>query len=119
VSVEWLPKLSRLTKTGRSIRRVSSPRTPLIALAVDLVGTDDPSVFATQIPALTTRGRVCRSFEECQRLLDESLNINYNGPDGITELLVVGHPARARFDVFAFDETGRGVFEQSIVASRL
>ena len=89
----------------------------LIALAVNLVGTDDPSVFATQIPALTTRGRVCRSFDECKRLLDESLNINYNGPDGITELLVVGRPARARFDVFAFDETGRGVFEQSIVAS--
>ncbi|MDA3032094.1 MAG: ABC transporter substrate-binding protein [Actinomycetota bacterium] len=91
----------------------------LIALAVDLVGTDDPSVFSAQIPALTTRGRVCRSFDECKSLLDESLNINYNGPDGITELLVVGHPARARFDVFAFDETGRGVFEQSIVASRL
>jgi len=91
----------------------------LIALAVDLIGTDDPSVFSAQIPALTTRGRVCRSFDECKSLLDESLNINYNGPDGITELLVVGHPARARFDVFAFDETGRGVFEQSIVASRL
>ncbi len=91
----------------------------LIALAVDLVGTDDPSVFSAQIPALTTRGRVCRSFDECKSLLGESLNINYNGPDGITELLVVGHPARARFDVLAFDETGRGVFEQSIVASRL
>ena len=91
----------------------------LIALAVALVDTDDPSVFSAQIPALTTRGRVCRSFEECKQLLDENLNINYNGPDGITELLVVGHPARARFDVFAFDETGRGVFEQSIIASRL
>ena len=91
----------------------------LIALAVALVDTDDPSVFSAQIPALTTRGRVCRSFEECSELLDESLNINYNGPDGITELLVVGHPARARFDVFAIDETGRGVFEQSIIASRL
>ncbi len=91
----------------------------LIALAVDLVDTDDPSVFSAQIPALTTRGRVCQSFDECRDLLDQSLNINYNGPDGITELLVVGHPARARFDVFAFDETGRGVFEQSIIASRL
>jgi branched-chain amino acid transport system substrate-binding protein len=90
----------------------------LIALAVDLVGTDDPAVFAKQIPALTTRGRVCRSFDECRKLLDESLNINYNGPDGITELLVVGHPARARFDIFAYDETGRGVFEQSIDALR-
>lgn len=91
----------------------------LIALAVELVGTDDPSVFSAQIPALTTRGRVCRSFDECKQLLDESLNVNYNGPDGITELLVVGYPARARFDVFAFDETGRAVFTQSIVASRI
>jgi len=81
----------------------------LIALAAYAVDSDDPADFATQIPSLTVGGRVCTSFEACVELLDEPLDINYNGPDGITELLVVGDPARARFDVFSFDSTGRTV----------
>jgi hypothetical protein len=51
-------------------------------------------------------------------LLDEPLDINYNGPDGITELKVSGDPRRARFDVFRFDNTGRAEFIQSLVAER-
>ncbi len=90
----------------------------LISLAVHAVGSDDPAKFAQQIPALTVGGRVCGSYEACAELLDELLDINYNGPDGITELLVVGDPARARFDVFDFDETGRAEFDQAIVATR-
>lgn len=90
----------------------------LIALAAHSVDSDDPAEFASQIPALTVGGRVCSSFETCAALLDEPLDINYNGPDGITELLVVGDPARARFDVFSFDDTGRAVFEQAVIATR-
>jgi len=81
----------------------------LIALAAHKVDSDDPADFASQIPSLTVGGRVCTSFEACADLLDEPLDINYNGPDGITELLVIGDPLRARFDVFGFDTTGRTV----------
>ena len=90
----------------------------LIALAAYAVDSDDPSDFANQIPSLTVGGRVCTSFESCAELLDEPLDINYNGPDLITELLVVGDPARARFDVFDFDETGRANFEEALVATQ-
>ncbi|NND75070.1 MAG: ABC transporter substrate-binding protein [Ilumatobacter sp.] len=89
----------------------------LIALAVTLVRSDDPAQFASQIPALTTGGRVCDAFDGCAELLDDDRDINYNGPDGITELLQVGDPARARFDQFVFDETGRAVFVRPVVAS--
>jgi branched-chain amino acid transport system substrate-binding protein len=90
----------------------------LIALAAYSVSSDDPAEFASQIPALTVGGRVCVSFETCSALLDEPLDINYNGPDGLTELLVVGDPARARFDVFSFDDTGRAEFDQALIAAR-
>jgi branched-chain amino acid transport system substrate-binding protein len=90
----------------------------LIALAVYAVDSDDPADFATQIPSLTVGGRVCTSFESCASLLDEPLDINYNGPDGITDLLVVGDPDRARFDVFSFDETGRAVPEPPLIAAQ-
>jgi branched-chain amino acid transport system substrate-binding protein len=90
----------------------------LIALAAYSVNSDDPAEFASQIPALTVGGRVCVSFEACSSLLDEPLDINYNGPDGITELLVVGDPSRARFDVFSFDDTGRAEFDQALVVTR-
>jgi branched-chain amino acid transport system substrate-binding protein len=88
----------------------------LIALAVEAAETDDPARFASQIPALTITGRACNAYDTCAALLEDGLNINYNGPDGLTEMLVVGDPARARFDVFSFDETGRSVFEESIEA---
>lgn len=90
----------------------------LIALAAYAADSDDPADFASQIPALTVGGRVCTSFESCAALLDEPLDINYNGPDGITELLVSGDPARSRFDVFSFDDTGRAVAEPSLVAEQ-
>lgn len=91
----------------------------LIALAADLVGPDDPSLFAKQIPALTTGGRRCTTYERCAELLTDGLDINYDGPDGITELLQVGYPARSRFDVFRFDETGRAFFSKPITVSSL
>lgn len=91
----------------------------LIALAAALVKSDDPAVFKRQIPALTTGGRSCTSFETCVAELEEGLDINYNGPDGITEMLQVGDPARARFDTFGFDETGRSVYLTSNISSSI
>ena len=88
----------------------------LIALAAYSASSDDPAEFAPEIPALARGGRVCLSFEVCSMLLNEELAINYNGPDGITELTVSGDPTRARFDVFRFDDTGRAEFIQSLVA---
>jgi hypothetical protein len=88
----------------------------LIALAAYSASSDDPAEFAPEIPALARGGRVCLSFEACSMLLNEELAINYNGPDGITELTVSGDPTRARFDVFRFDDTGRAEFIQSLVA---
>ncbi len=90
----------------------------LIALAAYSAISDDPAKFAPKIQALTDGGRVCLSFEACSMLLNEELAINYNGPDGITELKVSGDPRRARFDVFRFDDTGRAEFIQSLVAER-
>lgn len=90
----------------------------LIALAAVSAQSDDPAVFASQIPALTVVGRTCDSFESCSALLRQSLNINYNGPDGITELLSSGDPARAWFDSFVFDDSGRDVVDDSLLISR-
>ncbi len=90
----------------------------LIALAAYSVDSDDPAVFASQIPALTVGGRVCTTFASCIELLDQGLDINYNGPDGITELLVAGEPSRARFDIFSFDETGRAAVNESQLATQ-
>lgn len=91
----------------------------LIALASRRVGSDNPSDIADQIPSLTTGGLVCTSYEACAQRLSDGLEVNYNGPDGLTELLQTGHPARARFDTFVFDENGRAVYDGSILASAL
>lgn len=87
----------------------------LIALGAVQGNSDSPRVIASQMPTVSSGGRPCRSFEACAELLGEGLEINYNGPSGITELLQRGDPRRARFELFSFAEDGRDQFESVIV----
>ncbi len=87
----------------------------LIALAAVQGASDAPRIIKTQMQSVSSGGRLCRTFESCVARLDEGLQINYNGPSGITELLQRGDPRRARFELFSFDETGRDLTEQTIV----
>ncbi len=87
----------------------------LIALAAVQGGVDTPRVIRSQMQSVSAGGRLCRTFESCVARLDDGLEINYNGPSGITELLQRGDPRRARFELFTFDDTGRDQIEESIV----
>ena len=77
----------------------------LIALAAAQANSDSPELMAAQMSEASNRGNPCRSFTECNQLLDDS-NIDYEGPGGVVEIGPDGDPARARFDLFDFDEQG-------------
>ncbi len=81
----------------------------LIALAAEQGQSDAPRSIRTQMQSVSTGGRLCRTFENCVARLRENRQINYDGPSGITDLRQRGDPARARFVLFEFDETGRSV----------
>ncbi len=88
----------------------------LIALAAVRSGSDAPPDIAGQIAQVTVSGSVCSTFAQCVDTAEAGLEIDYNGPSGVTDLLVrTGDPARAVFDRFRFDESGRDVLEGTAV----
>lgn len=79
----------------------------LIALSVVVAGTDAPRVFRRNMASVSADGRNCSTFETCAVLLEQGLNIDYDGASGSVELSnATGDPIRARFESFGFDADG-------------
>jgi branched-chain amino acid transport system substrate-binding protein len=78
----------------------------IIALAAAVAGTDDPSVFSGEIVGVTEDGTKCTSFPDCQRLVADRQNIDYDGASGPLEFIPAGEPGTASIEVYSFDEQG-------------
>ena len=88
----------------------------LIALAALVAGSDSPTRIKSKVGEVASGGRVCTSFAGCVALLDQDLQIDYNGASGSVDLSnSAGDPVRAWFETFSFDadgiETGSQTFE--------
>ncbi len=79
----------------------------LIALSVVVAESDAPRSFRTNMASVSADGRTCSAFETCALLLEQGLNIDYDGASGSAELAnTTGDPVRARFESFGFDADG-------------
>ncbi len=87
----------------------------LIALAAVRAGTDAPSDIADQIGSIGSSGSVCRTFADCVAAIDAGLQVDYNGPSGLTEIARSGDPARAVFDRFVYDANGDAVLDRTVI----
>lgn len=90
--------------------------TNLIALASIRAGSDSARDIAAQLAQVSVSGSVCSTFADCVASIDAGLQIDYNGPSGLTDLQIRrGDPARAIFDRFTFDASGRDVLQRSVI----
>ena len=87
----------------------------LIALAAIVSESDIAEEFMAQVPAVSRGGSGCNLFEECLALLQQSLNIDYNGVTGLLDLDPNGDPSRAQFVTFGFNDQGRSEFKERII----
>lgn len=79
----------------------------LIALAAIEAGTDAPDAVRLWMAPVSGGGRQCTTFEDCAALIDQRLQIDYNGLSGAIELSsTTGDPTRASFVQFGFDADG-------------
>lgn len=88
----------------------------LIALSTLQAGRDDPAEISLWMAPVSGGGRQCTSFDDCAALLDEGLQIDYNGLSGLIEWSsTTGDPTRASFVEFGFDldgsEADRRIFD--------
>lgn len=87
----------------------------LIALAAIASNSDIADQFMAQVPVVSRGGSGCNLFDDCLALLDQALNIDYNGVTGLLDLDPNGDPSRAQFVTFGFDGQGRSEFQARII----
>ena len=86
----------------------------LIALAAVRAGSDAPLDIAGQLAQVSVSGSACNTFVSCVETIESGLQIDYNGPSGVTDLQPrTGDPSQAIFDRFVFDDSGRDVLQRT------
>ncbi len=75
----------------------------ITALAVAIAGTDDPNIFKNEIVGVTKDGTKCTSFAECIELVNDGVDIDYDGVGGPYEFVDAGEPAAASFAIRTYD----------------
>ena len=79
----------------------------LIALSARQAESDIPRAIANQMASVSSGGRLCTTYVECAALIDQGLQIDYNGRSGAVDLSATGDLSRAWFREFRFDDSGR------------
>jgi branched-chain amino acid transport system substrate-binding protein len=79
----------------------------LAAITAELAGTDSPSAMAALVQSTTRGGTSCSAAAECLELLEQGLDIDYDGPTGLLSLDENGDVIQAEFIDFVFDDNGR------------
>jgi branched-chain amino acid transport system substrate-binding protein len=88
----------------------------LIALAALQARSDRAADVAAQVASVSSGGQGCRTFADCANAIAAGLQIDYDGPSGITEISgSTGDPTRGRFDLFTFDDAGDAVDASTLV----
>ena len=58
----------------------------LIALAAVRADSDAPREIADEIALVSSGGSVCRTFADCVAAIESGLQVDYDGPSGLTEI---------------------------------
>lgn len=69
----------------------------LIALAALQAGTDDARVIAGLLTTVSRVGSSCEDFVSCRELIRQDLNIDYDGPTGLSALDANGDQSASSF----------------------
>jgi hypothetical protein len=90
----------------------------ITALAVAIANSDDPSIFAREIVGVTKDGTKCTSFADCIALIDDGVDIDYDGVGGPYEFVDAGEPAAASFRIATYDggDTPNSSLDQFVFA---
>ena len=91
----------------------------ITALAAAVAGSDDPNIFKDEINGVTKDGTKCTSFAECIALVDDGVDIDYDGVGGPYEFVDAGEPAAASFGIRTYDggDTPNSDLDEYVFAS--
>jgi branched-chain amino acid transport system substrate-binding protein len=82
----------------------------LVAIASDLIRSDNARQIAAAVQQVSTGGSSCANFADCMRVAHEGRNLDYDGPNGVLALDAIGRTTITKFEQFRIDpDTGRDV----------
>jgi branched-chain amino acid transport system substrate-binding protein len=78
----------------------------ILVLAALVAGTNDPTIFASQINDVTRGGTKCSSYVDCANLALAGEDIDYDGASGPLDFVDAGEPGTGSYDIFEFGADG-------------
>jgi ABC-type branched-subunit amino acid transport system substrate-binding protein len=79
----------------------------LIALAATAAGSNQATVFAPYVNALTVTGEKCTDFASCVKILQAGGDVDYDGASGPLAFTDAGEPAQASFGLQQFGDDNK------------
>ena len=76
--------------------------TTMTALAVEEAKSDDATVYGPHIIDVSKDGTKCSSFKECDALIKQGKDIDYDGVSGPCDLGDTGSPTKATIGIFQY-----------------
>ncbi len=76
--------------------------TTMVALAVEEAKSDDATVYGPHIIDISKDGTKCTSFKQCDALIKQGKNIDYDGVSGPCDLGPTGSPTKATIGIFEY-----------------
>lgn len=76
--------------------------TVLTALAVEAAKSDNPTKFAPYIIKVSKGGEKCTSFKQCDQLIKQGKDVDYDGVSGPVDLGPTGSPTKATIGIFQY-----------------
>jgi branched-chain amino acid transport system substrate-binding protein len=86
----------------------------VMALAAEVAGTDDPTVWVNEINGVTKDGEKCDTYAACLALIKAGADIDYDGASGTLNFSDAGEPGAGFYDVWHFDATGAIVVDSTV-----
>ncbi len=78
----------------------------LVALGAIAANSDDATLIGPELNELTKGGEKCTTFADCKALLEDDVDIDYDGVSGPLEFGPAGEPTQASILILEFDGSG-------------
>jgi branched-chain amino acid transport system substrate-binding protein len=86
----------------------------VFALAAQVAGTDDPTVWINEVVGVTRDGEKCDTYASCLTLIEAGSDIDYDGASGVLNFTAAGEPGAGFYDVWHFDDQGAVVVDETV-----
>ncbi len=86
----------------------------VFALAAEVAGTDDPTIWVNEVNGVTKDGEKCDTYASCLVLIAAGTDIDYDGASGVLNFTDAGEPGAGYYDIWHLDATGAVVTDETV-----